>query len=310
MKEKLILYLKGVAMGAADVVPGVSGGTIAFISGIYETLLSSIQAFDKQAIKMLLQLEIKNFWQKINGNFLLTLLAGIGTSIISLAKLVTWLLEHQPVLIWSFFFGLVVASAITVAKKIQKWDATLAILGLSGAIIAYWITVATPAETPDALWFVFFSGAIAICAMILPGISGSFILLLLKKYHYILSALTSFKIDVIITFIVGAIFGLLSFSRVLKYLLHRFHDATIVVLTGFMVGSLNAVYPWKIVVQTYTDRHGIEKPLIRQNVSPFEYESLTHQPAYIGWAILLAILGVFLVFFLEHYSEKFSTRAK
>jgi len=307
MKEKIILYIKGIAMGAADVVPGVSGGTIAFISGIYETLLGSIQAIDTEALKLFLRFQIKALWEKINGSFLVVLLAGIATSIVSLAKIVTWLIENQPVLIWSFFFGLVVSSALMVGKTVKSWNVGVVVLGLLGVGIAFWITVATPAETPEDLWFVFLSGAIAICAMILPGISGSFILLLLKKYHYIMTALTSFKIDVIITFIVGAVVGLLSFSRILKFLLAKFHDATIALLTGFMIGSLNAVYPWKIVTETYTDRHGIEKPLLRQNVSPFDYETHTHTPAYMVWAIALAVLGFVLVVLLEKYSKKITS---
>jgi putative membrane protein len=302
MKEKILLYLKGVAMGSADVVPGVSGGTIAFISGIYDTLLSSIQAIDFVAFKLLLSFRLKDFWQKINGNFLVILFAGIATSILSLAKIVTWLIEHQPVFIWSFFFGLVVASAVTVALKIKSWNVLVVLFGTIGIAIAYYVTVATPAETPESLWFIFICGAVAICAMILPGISGSFILLLMKKYHFIMASLTSFKLSVIITFGLGCVAGLLSFSRILKFLLRKYHDATIALLTGFMVGSLNAVWPWKQVTQTYTDRHGVVKPLIQTNVSPFEYTQITGLPNELVVACILAVIGVIVVLFIEKFS--------
>lgn len=247
-KDYLMLTFKGVAMGAADVVPGVSGGTIAFISGIYEELLASIKSLDMQAVKLLFSFKLKELWKKINGNFLFFLFLGIGTSILSLAKLITTLLQTHPIFIWAFFFGLVLASTYFVSKRIKKWDFIRYVSFVIGIGIAYYITIATPAQTPDSLLFIFLCGMIAICAMILPGISGSFILLLLGKYEYVMNALITVNIPVIIVFAVGAVIGIISFSHLLTYLLNRFHDTTIAVLAGFMLGSLNKVWPWKEIV--------------------------------------------------------------
>ena len=210
-------------MGAADVVPGVSGGTIAFISGIYETLIDSINSIDGNAIKLLTQLKLKDLWNHVNGNFLVVLLSGIVFSIAALSRLILFLLTTYPELVWSFFFGLIVASAAIILPKVTKWTVPVIISGIVGAAIAYYVTVASTTQTPEALWFIFLSGALAICAMILPGISGSFILLLLGKYEYILGALKDLKITVILTFIVGCVAGLLSFARLLKFLLNNYH---------------------------------------------------------------------------------------
>jgi putative membrane protein len=245
LKDYGLIMLKGIGMGAADVVPGVSGGTIAFIVGIYEELLDSIKSIDGNSLKLLFTGKVAAFWKAINGNFLLSLVSGIAISIFSLAKLITYLLENQPVLIWSFFFGLVLASTLFVAKDIKKWDWKTVLGFIIGTIVAFYITVATPAETPNGLWFIFLCGAIAICAMILPGISGSFILVLLGKYFYVMEAVKNLDIVIIIVFVCGAVIGITSFSRLLSYLLRRLHDITIAVLAGFMLGSLNKVWPWK-----------------------------------------------------------------
>jgi putative membrane protein len=245
LKDYGLIMLKGIGMGAADVVPGVSGGTIAFIVGIYEELLDSIKSINGHSLKLLFTGKIAAFWKAVNGNFLLSLVSGIAISIFSLAKLITYLLETQPVLIWSFFFGLVLASTLFVAKDIKKWDWKTVLGFIIGAIVAFYITVATPAETPNGLWFIFLCGAIAICAMILPGISGSFILVLLGKYYFVMEAVKNLDIVIILVFLCGAVIGITSFSRLLSYLLRRLHDITIAVLAGFMLGSLNKVWPWK-----------------------------------------------------------------
>ncbi|MDR1403607.1 MAG: DUF368 domain-containing protein [Tannerellaceae bacterium] len=245
LKDYGLIMLKGIGMGAADVVPGVSGGTIAFIAGIYEELLDSIKSIDGNSLKLLFTGKASAFWKAINGNFLLTLVSGIAISIFSLAKLITYLLENQPVLVWSFFFGLVLASTLFVSKDIKKWDWKTILSFAVGGVIAYYITVATPAKTPDGLWFIFLCGAIAICAMILPGISGSFILVLLGKYYHVMEAVKNLDIVIILVFICGATIGITSFSRLLSCLLRRLHDLTIAVLAGFMLGSLNKVWPWK-----------------------------------------------------------------
>ncbi|MDO4756272.1 MAG: DUF368 domain-containing protein [Parabacteroides sp.] len=295
LKDYSLLVFKGMAMGAADVVPGVSGGTIAFIVGIYEELINSIKSINGASLKLLFTGKFTAFWQAVNANFLLSIVTGIGISVFSLAKIITWLLTDYPILVWAFFFGLVLASAWFVSKDIKKWDWKTVLSVLIGIAVAFYITVATPAETPSNLLFIFLCGAIAICAMILPGISGSFILILLGKYFYIMDAVKTFNIPVMLVFMCGAAIGITTFSRVLSFALRRFHDITIAVLSGFMIGSLNKVWPWKETIETYTDSHGMVKPLIETNIMPNQY---------VGEAIGLMIFGFVLVYFLEKLSVK------
>ena len=227
------------------------------------------------------------------------MLIGIGIAIFSLARLMTYLLTNHPIAIWSFFFGLIVASALLVARQIGRWDWRTVLAFAVGAAAAWWITVATPAETPDDWWFVMLSGAIAICAMILPGISGAFILLLLGKYQYIMHAVGEFDIPVIAVFVIGAAAGIISFSHLLSWLLKHWHDVTVAVLMGFMVGSLNKVWPWKETVETYLDSHGIAQPLVQNNISPGTFEQLTGQPSLLVQAILLGIVGFLVIYGIE-----------
>lgn len=304
IKDYLLISLKGMGMGAADVVPGVSGGTIAFITGIYEELINSLKSINGSAVKLLLQFRIKDFWKAVNGNFLSALIFGIAVSFLSLAKLIKYFLAEQPILIWSFFFGLIVASAIVIAKKITEWKWRTIIALLLGVGIAYMVTVVTPAETPTSYWFLFLSGALAICAMILPGISGAFILLLLGKYEYILNALSTFKLDVIAVVGCGAVVGLLSFSNLLSWLLKKYHNMTIGLLSGFMIGSLNKVWPWKQTISTFVDRHGVEKPLLQENILPGTFESLLGQDSQLLFGILLAIAGFLLIWLMEKFSPE------
>ena len=271
----LLVLVKGCAMGAADVIPGVSGGTIAFITGIYGTLLDSIKAFDLRALRLFFTGRWKEWWQKVNGSFLFSLLAGIGISIFSLAKLMTWLLENEPIGVWSFFFGLIIASSVLVAREIKHWNLWSVVSGVVGIVIAYYITVVTPTETPNAWWFIILSGAIAICAMILPGISGSFILLLMGKYLFIMEAVHTLNIGVLALFAVGAVAGIISFSHVLSWLLKNYHNVTVSLLTGFMIGSLNKVWPWKETLTTSENGDGAVVAVMERNVSPSAFEQLT-----------------------------------
>lgn len=303
-KDYSIVTLKGIAMGAADVIPGVSGGTIAFISGIYGELLDSIKSINLVTLKLLLTGKFAEFWKAINGTFLLSLVTGIAISIISLAKGLKYLLDNYPILVWSFFFGLVVASTVYVARTITKWNFGTVASGIAGIIIAYIITVITPAEANTTYWFIFLSGAIAICAMILPGISGSFILVLLGMYKFILEAVGNLELAVIFTFIGGAAIGIISFSNVLSWLLKKYHNLTIALLSGFMVGSLNKVWPWKEVVKTFTDRHGEIKPLIEENILPGTYEQITGNQSFIFEAIALATFGFILIFVIENIANR------
>ncbi len=303
IKDYLIIALKGMGMGAADVVPGVSGGTIAFITGIYQELINSIKSVNMKSLKLLLQLKIKDFWTAVNGTFLLSLFIGIGISVLSLAKILKHLLENQPILIWSFFFGLIVASAIFVGKNIKKWSVGKVISLLIGAVIAYLITIISPAEANTSYWFIFVSGAIAICAMILPGISGSFILVLLGMYKFILQSVSDLKLAVIAVFMGGAAVGIVAFSNVLSWLLKKYYELTIAMLAGFMIGSLNKVWPWKEVVETFVDRHGEIKPLVEKNVMPGTYEQITGNEALLLYSILLAVAGFLVIVLFERFSK-------
>ncbi|MBR2050829.1 MAG: DUF368 domain-containing protein [Rikenellaceae bacterium] len=285
-------------MGMADVVPGVSGGTIAFISGIYEELLGSIKSIDLEAIKLLFSGKFRALWEKINGKFLFSLIAGIGVAILTMARLMTYMLENHPIITWSFFFGLIIASALMVAREVNRWSVTSVVTMIVGIALSYWITVVSPATTPNDWWFVLLSGAIAICAMILPGISGAFILLLLGKYMYIMEAVTELNIGVLAIFAVGAIVGIVSFSHVLSWLLAKWHDATVTMLMGFMIGSLNKVWPWKQTLETYLDSHGVEQPLVQANVSPAQFEVLGGE-SHLVLAIVSCVVGFALIYVIE-----------
>lgn len=290
-------------MGMADVVPGVSGGTIAFISGIYEELLGSIKSIDLEAIKLLFSGKFRALWEKVNGKFLCSLIAGIGVAILTMARLMTYMLENHPTITWSFFFGLIIASALMVAREVNRWSVTSVVTMIVGIALSYWITVVSPATTPNDWWFVMLSGAIAICAMILPGISGAFILLLLGKYMYIMEAVTELNIGVLAIFAVGAIVGIVSFSHVLSWLLAKWHDATVTMLMGFMIGSLNKVWPWKQTLETYLDSHGVEQPLVQANVSPAQFEVLGGE-SHLVLAIVSCVVGFALIYVIEMIGKR------
>lgn len=301
IKDYFLISLKGVAMGAADVVPGVSGGTIAFISGIYEELLGSISNINLELLKVLKEQGIKEAWKKLNGSFLLSLLIGIAISIVSLAKVISWLLDNQPIMLWSFFFGLVLASVIYIVKQITKWNVITIILLLIGSFAAYKITTLNPmvSENSSPL-FLFLSGALAICAMILPGISGSFILVLLGAYKEVLSAVNNRDLGKIALIATGAIVGLLLFSRVLKWLFNNYKNYTLAVLTGFIIGSLNKIWPWKEVLSYRTNSHGEKVPFNELSISPFSFEG---NPQILQ-ASLLALLGFGMILLLEKLAVK------
>ncbi|MEG1405906.1 MAG: DUF368 domain-containing protein, partial [Alistipes sp.] len=219
--------------------------------------------------------------------------------IFSLARLITYLLEYHPIEIWSFFFGLIIASSLLVARSVGHWNIQTIISFIVGIVIAYWITVISPTETPNAWWFLFLSGAIAICAMILPGISGAFILLLMGKYQYIMQAVGDFNLPVIIIFVLGATTGIISFSHLLSWLLKHWHDCTITLLMGFMIGSLNKVWPWKESVETYINSHGEVLPLIERNVTPHQFTAATGTDSQVLLAITICILGFLLIYAVE-----------
>lgn len=296
-------------MGAADVIPGVSGGTIAFISGIYEELINSLKAIDKEAFRLLFRFQVADFWKKINGNFLLTLVAGIATSLITLARLMTYLLEHHPIEIWSFFFGLILVSSPLIMRDIKKWNIGSVLSFVAGAVIAYLITVISPTETPTHLAFIFFCGSFAICAMILPGISGAFMLLLIGKYEYMITALIEVNIPVIIVFVLGCFLGLLGFSRFLSWVLTHYRFPTLALLAGFMIGSLNKVWPWKEVTIFRLDHNGNQVPAFDKSVMPWDYMAATGQDPHVLRAVLFAALGILLVVVIEKTAAILKTKS-
>jgi len=298
LKDYLIVCLKGLAMGAADVVPGVSGGTIAFISGIYEELIDAINKINLNTLKILKKHGFKVAWKSINGNFLFSLLLGIGISILSLAQLIKWLLENKPILVWSFFFGLVLASIYFVARQLDKWNLLHIIALLLGALVAYTITVIPVLGGSNSLGFMFIAGALAICAMILPGISGSFILVLLGAYKPVLDALHNKDFKVLFFLIIGAIVGLLSFSRLLKWMFDHHKNTTLAVLTGFLIGSLNKIWPWKKILKSEII-NGKIKVISEISISPLHYQGNSQ----IILALILAICGFALILALEKIAQ-------
>lgn len=293
------ILLKGMAMGAADVVPGVSGGTIAFISGIYEELIGTINGIRPSLLKVWKEEGFASFWKALNGGFLLALFAGIAISVVSLAKLISQLLTTEPILVWSFFFGLVLASVIYVAKAIKKWDAGVLFMLLLGAVLAYLVVSLPVAENASGMPYLFLSGALAICAMILPGISGAFILVLLGSYQTILEAVHQQDFKILAVTGAGAIFGLLSFARLLKWMFAKFENATLALLTGFILGSLRKIWPWKHVLETRVIE-GKTIPIEEANVWPWHYEG----DPQLGIAIALALLGFSLIFVLERLASR------
>ena len=295
------IFLRGLLMGAADIVPGVSGGTVAFITGIYDQLLDSLRAVDLEFLARLSRLDIAGAWQHINGRFLLALLLGIATSIFSLAQLVSWVLEHHPVPLWAFFFGLILASALVLLREVDNWSVPKVLCLLSAGAVAVCIALSPVMSLEMGLAGVFLAGFLAVCAMILPGISGSFILVLLGMYSTTLVALKSLDLVFILVFVIGAGCGLLCFSRLLHWLLQRFHQGTMAVLTGFLFGSLLVVWPWKRVLEWVEGSHGQLKPAQQLPVSPLDYQIYTGQDPQLWFCLSLMIAG-FAVVWLIHAS--------
>jgi len=297
------IFLRGMAMGAADIVPGVSGGTIALITGIYEELLNSLKSITPAKLLLLVKQGFSAFWQSVNGTFLLCLMLGILTSLLSLSHALSYLIAEYPILVWSFFFGLVAASALWLAKQCKLKCPMTNLMLIIGTAIAWLITSGRPMHIDPTPLMLFLSGALAICAMILPGISGSFILLLLGVYAPVLAAIKGFDFALLSVFALGCLFGLLSFVHLLSFLLKRYHSMALALLTGFLFGSLNALWPWKEVVETYTSSKGIEKPLLQANRLPEEFAQLTGQDPQVLLACLCACLGIVAVLALEVLSK-------
>ena len=303
IKDYFTIAVKGVCMGAADVIPGVSGGTIAFIMGIYDEFIGSIARIDKQAVGLLIKGQLRDFWKHINGSFLLSIVAGIGFSILTLAGLMQMFLSDFPIQTWAFFFGLIVASSIFILKGISRWTLKDILMLVFGIALGAVICTLSPTQTPDALWFVFISGALAICAMVLPGISGSFILLILGKYKFIMASITAITANigalwgsegadvalfwqsaaVVAVFMAGALTGILGFTKFLRWLLSRWHRSVLLVLAGFIIGSLVKIWPWS----------NAEAMLQVERTGGLQ----------IGWAVAFALVGFFLVIGIEYVGK-------
>lgn len=298
--QYFFIFLRGLAMGAADVVPGVSGGTIAFITGIYQRLLNAIKGIRPSLLKLLFKEGFSAFWKAADGNFLVSLALGIALSIVSLARAISLAMASYPQLLWSFFAGLILASVWYLARSITGWTAGRVGLLLLGALLAFGITSLPMGQTSTEYWMVFLSGSIAICAMILPGISGSFILLLLGMYSHVLEAIHSRDLPFLAIFAGGCLVGLLSFSHILSWTFKRFHQGTMAVLTGFMLGSLPKVWPWQNVVETRINSKGEEVPLLYDFVLPGQYAG---EPMLLI-CLLLFVVGFAFVLLLEAKSGK------
>jgi len=285
-------------MGASDVVPGVSGGTMAFILGIYEELIDAIKSFDLKTLKFLGTLKIRLLLEQFSWQFLLAVGLGILTAIFSLARVLSWLLQNRQVLIWSFFFGLVLASVVSVSRRIGKWQVFTVLCLLGGITGAYFMVGLVPVSTPNDPWFLFLCGAIAICAMILPGISGSFILVLLGKYQYVLEAVN--HKDFLVLFLVasGAFAGIIAFSRLLGWLLKNYHDMMVAILAGLMLGSLRKVWPFKETLDNIVDMHGRVIPALQSNILPTQWNG------EVLAALFLMAAGLCVVLFLDQMGNR------
>lgn len=312
--DYLVLSLKGIAMGAADVVPGVSGGTIAFISGIYEELLESIDGINTKVLKTWRSQGFLAAWKAVNGNFLISLFLGIAISILSLAKVIKWLLTNEPILLWSFFFGLVLASIFYIGRQIKSWNIAAIMAMLIAAVLSYFITIAEPFASPDSYLYLFFCGFVAIIAMILPGVSGAFILLILGAYQIAINTINDLFEGVLsldlelfkkafMNFLMlglGAIIGIKSFSKILNWMFKNYKNLTLATLTGFMIGSLNKIWPWKKVLSWRTNSHQERVPLLEESISPFSFEGDNQ----LGLAIVLLVIGFLTIFILEKLGSR------
>jgi putative membrane protein len=285
-------------MGASDVIPGVSGGTMAFILGIYEELIDAIRSFDLKSIQLFLTLRLRGLLDRISWQFVLAVGIGILTAIFTLARALSWLLQNRPVLIWSFFLGLILASTLSVSRRVEGWCLSTWLGLLGGMVGTYFLVGLVPLSTPDSPWFLFLSGAVAICAMILPGISGAFILVLLGKYQFVLEAVNNRDFFILAIVAAGAVVGIAAFSRLLGWLLRNYHDLMVAVLTGLMLGSLRKVWPWKETVENFVASHGKVVTIVHANILPTQWN------VEVLSALSLIGLGFLTVFSLDRMVGK------
>jgi len=296
--DYIVLGVKGFCMGASDVVPGVSGGTMAFILGIYEELIDAIKSFDLKGLQFLVTLKFRPLLDRISWQFLLAVGIGILAAIFSLSKLLSWLLQNRPVFIWSFFLGLILASVLSVSRRVEAWKILTWLCLVGGTLGSYFLVGLVPVATPNDYWFLSLCGAVAICAMILPGISGSYILVLLGKYQYVLDAVNHRDFLVLGLVAAGACVGIIAFSRILGWLLKNYHDLMVATLTGLMIGSLRKVWPWKETLESVVDSHGQMVPLVQSNILPGQWNG------EVLAALSLMVAGLLVVLFLDRLGNR------
>ena len=296
--DYIVLSVKGFCMGASDVVPGVSGGTMAFILGIYEELIDAIKSFDLKGLQFLVTLKFRPLLDRISWQFLLAVGIGILAAIFSLSKLLSWLLQNRPIFIWSFFLGLILASVLSVSRRVEAWRILTWLCLVGGTLGSYFLVGLVPVATPNDYWFLFLCGAVAICAMILPGISGSYILVLLGKYQYVLDAVNYRDFLVLGLVAAGACVGIIAFARILGWLLKNYHDLMVATLTGLMIGSLRKIWPWKEALESVVDAHGQMVPLVQSNILPGQWN------VEVLAAISLMVAGLLAVLFLDRLGNR------
>jgi putative membrane protein len=290
-------------MGASDVVPGVSGGTMAFILGIYEELIDAIKSFDLKSLQCLVTLKFRSLLDRISWQFLLSVGMGILAAVFTLSKLLSWLLQNRPVFIWSFFLGLILASVLSVSRRVEAWRILTGLCLVGGTLGSYFLVGLVPGSTPNDYWFLFLCGAVAICAMILPGISGSYILVLLGKYRYVLDAVNHREFFVLGLVAAGAVVGIIAFSRLLGWLLKNHHDLMVATLTGLMIGSLRKVWPWKETLESTVDISGQVTPLVQSNILPGQWNG------EVLAALSLMVTGLFAVLLLDRLGNRNGRRS-
>jgi len=304
VKFEYWVFIKGMMMGAADIVPGVSGGTIAFITGIYERLLNALKMLLPAFFTLTKSKQLKRFIDETDLIFLITLFSGILVSVASLAKIISYLMVHFPVPLWSGFFGLILASVFVVAKDVKQWSFLLVVYLLLGVLVAWGVTQLSPASIEKSTLTIFFSGMLAICAMVLPGISGSFILVILGSYSWVLGAIKHFEWSTLGLFLAGCFIGLLSIANVLSWAFEKYKDITLSILTGFMLGAMVKVWPWKEVISYRENSQGTLIPLIEEPIMPATYEAITGSDAQLVLAIFCASIAATTVYLLARYAGK------
>lgn len=306
--DYILLYAKGLSMGAVDIIPGISGGTVAFITGIYTDLITALCSIDGEAWSLLKKLRFTDFWQKINGNFLLTLFAGILTSVLLIARGMAYLLRYHSIPLWAFFFGLILIAAPLTLRKITKWNGATLICFCIGIVFMYGITRLPTTSLPGGISIFFLAGILTACGIIVPGVSGAFLLVLIGRYQAIIHAVSKFNISILFLFVAGCAVGLLVVPRIISWTMDNYYNSTVALLAGFMVGSLNKVWPWREPLEYATYGIGEQVPTLERSILPWDYVIITGKDPHIFQAILMMALGVFIIVLTERITVRLKTK--